>query len=201
MKRMLKSIFENIESIELKELMRVDFVNGKKIGVGDILVKDGVDLTKLRVKKFEILDILEKKGNKYTCLVKVNVPKSGQKLLQFFDFDLIYDIPTMITLDRLIYSVIGIEKNLKKFLKLVRLIGTVEKVIYKKADYRGIGITGSLTEKQNHILHEAMRWGYYNYPRKIDTSELAKRVGISRTTLVEHLRKAENRVMEKIFVK
>ena len=31
--------------------------------------------------------------------------------------------------------------------------------------------------------------------------ELAKRVGVSRTTLVEHLRKAENRIMGKLFVK
>ena len=46
-----------------------------------------------------------------------------------------------------------------------------------------------------------MCWGYYRYPREIDTKELAKRIGISRTTLIEHLRKAENRVMEKVLVK
>ena len=90
MKKMLGPIFKNIESIELKELMRMDFAKGKKLGVGEITLKAGIDILQIKTKKFEILDILDKKGNKYTCLVKVNVPSSGQKILRFFDFDLIY---------------------------------------------------------------------------------------------------------------
>ena len=55
MKKMLSPIFESIESIDLKELMRVDFQKGKKIGVGEILVKKGVELTKEEFSgKFEI---------------------------------------------------------------------------------------------------------------------------------------------------
>jgi len=200
MRKMMGPIFRDIERIELKELMKVDFEKGKKIGVGDIIVKDGVKLQRQTVaRKMEILDILGRSGNTYTCLVKVNVPKAGQKLLKFFDFDLLYDIPTVLNSERLMYSVIGEEKNLRKFLRMLKLLGTVEKTVFKQADYRGVGITQALTEKQNYILSQAKRWGYYEYPRKIGTDELARRVGVSRTTLVEHLRKTENKIMEKIM--
>ena len=91
MKKMMAPIFKRIDSIELKELMRMDFSKGKKIGVGEITIKEDFDLTKEKFgKRMEILDILSKEGKKYTCLVKVHVPKAGRKLLQFFDFDLIY---------------------------------------------------------------------------------------------------------------
>lgn len=199
MRKMMGPIFKDIESIELKELMKVDFDKGKKIGVGEIKVKPGHKLKKQGIRKMEILDILSRKGDRYTCLVKVNVPKAGQKILKLFDFDLLYDIPTRITAELLMYSVIGEEKNLKRFLRMIKLMGSIEKTIYRQADYRGVGINQSLTEKQNHILSEAKRWGYYEYPRKIGTTELAERVGVSRTTLVEHLRKAENRVMDKVL--
>lgn len=202
MKKAIGSIFKRIEYIEMQELMKMDFSSGIKLGVAKVLVKKGSVLKKGKMdRKLEILDILEITGDKYTCMMKVNVPKSNQKLLRMFDFELIYDIPTIISLERLTYSVIGEEKNLRKFLKLLKLIGSVEKVIYKNADYRGIGISQALTEKQNNILNNAVDWGYYEYPRKISTDELAKRLKISRTTLVEHLRKAENRVMQKVFVK
>jgi len=201
MRKMIAPIFKHVVSIELKELMRIDFAKGLKIGVADITVQPGYRLSKQKIGRMEILDILGQDRDTYTCLAKVIVPSSGQKIMNFFDFELLYDIPTVITSDRLTYSVIGEEKNLRRFLKVLRLLGTVEKVVYRRADYRGVGVTQALTDKQNHILAQAMRWGYYRYPRKIGTEELAKRVGVSRTTLVEHLRKAENRVMEKVLAR
>ena len=50
-------------------------------------------------------------------------------------------------------------------------------------------------------MYEAIKWGYYEYPREIDTKELARRVGVSKSTLVEHLRKAENRIMNTFFIR
>ena len=52
-----------------------------------------------------------------------------------------------------------------------------------------------LTEKQRQVLELAIEYGYYKYPRKVSVQDLAKKVKMPRTTFQEHLRKAEERVM------
>ena len=53
-----------------------------------------------------------------------------------------------------------------------------------------------LTGKQADALLKAHRYGYYTSPRKITTENVASALGVSRSTYEEHLRKAENRIME-----
>lgn len=56
-----------------------------------------------------------------------------------------------------------------------------------------------LTGKQKEALLDAHRYGYYNSPRKVGTEDVAKAAGVSRSTFEEHLRKAENRVMDALI--
>lgn len=55
---------------------------------------------------------------------------------------------------------------------------------------------GDLTGKQADALLKAHRYGYYTSPRKITTESIANALGIARSTYEEHLRKAENRIIE-----
>ncbi len=52
-----------------------------------------------------------------------------------------------------------------------------------------------LTAKQIDSVLKAHRHGYYTSPRQITTENIAKGLGLSRSTYEEHLRKAENRIM------
>ena len=52
-----------------------------------------------------------------------------------------------------------------------------------------------LTVKQRAALELALELGYYKYPRQISVEELARRIKMPRTTFQEHLRKAEEKVM------
>ncbi len=53
-----------------------------------------------------------------------------------------------------------------------------------------------LTDKQMEALVKAFDYGYYASPREVTTDSIASTLGVARSTYEEHLRKAENRIME-----
>ena len=58
---------------------------------------------------------------------------------------------------------------------------------------------GVLTEKQERIFWLALKGGFFDYPRKIDTVELAAKLGISPSTLSEITRRGLRRLLESYF--
>jgi predicted DNA binding protein len=58
---------------------------------------------------------------------------------------------------------------------------------------------GVLTEKQERIFWVALKGGFFDYPRKIDTAELAGKLGISPSTLSEITRRGMRRLLESYF--
>jgi len=56
-------------------------------------------------------------------------------------------------------------------------------------------LLGGLTRKQAKALVVALDNGYYNLPRSATAAEIAQRLGIPRTSFVDHLRKAQNKVI------
>ncbi|GAA0665632.1 helix-turn-helix domain-containing protein [Natronoarchaeum mannanilyticum] len=55
---------------------------------------------------------------------------------------------------------------------------------------------GLLSERQRDIFELACEHGYYDWPRGITTRELADEADISKTTLLEHLRQAEAKLLD-----
>ncbi len=53
-----------------------------------------------------------------------------------------------------------------------------------------------LTEKQTQALKAAVESGYFDTPRRASIKEVAERMQVSPSTAVEHLRKAEKKVLE-----
>jgi len=58
---------------------------------------------------------------------------------------------------------------------------------------------GALTEKQERIFWLALKGGFFDYPRKIDTIELSTKLGISPSTLSEIMRRGTRRLLESYF--
>lgn len=53
-----------------------------------------------------------------------------------------------------------------------------------------------LTPSQREVFELARKRGYYQWPREITTRELADELDVSKTTLLEHLRKAESTLLD-----
>lgn len=58
---------------------------------------------------------------------------------------------------------------------------------------------GFLTEKQESVLWLALKMGYFDYPRKINTKELARTLGIVPSTLSEIIRSGLHKLLEDHF--
>jgi predicted DNA binding protein len=56
-----------------------------------------------------------------------------------------------------------------------------------------------LTPQQLKAVNLAIKKGYFEIPKKINLEELSKQMKLSRTTFLEHLRKAEKKILSKYF--
>lgn len=59
----------------------------------------------------------------------------------------------------------------------------------------GILPTDDLSERQREVFDLARRRNYYAWPRGVSAAELAAELGVSKATLLEHLRKAEAKLL------
>jgi len=198
--KMLNFLLDKTESIELIELLKLDFKKGIKMGIAAITMKEGFTIEDIDIPEFmEMLTVLKKEGNRYIVLSKVKFYKKLINIAKKFDIDLIWDTPSIFTKEKMKISVTGSEENLKKFLKVIRHIGEVKNVSFIKATFNEQTILSCLTDKQKEILIAAKKSGYYSYPRKINSQQLSKKIGLSKPTVVQHLRKAEVRLVSNIL--
>ena len=59
----------------------------------------------------------------------------------------------------------------------------------------GIFRTDGLSERQREVFDLARRRNYYQWPREVSAGDLADELGVSKATLLEHLRKAESKLL------
>lgn len=184
------------DRIEVLEVLKEDTARGCTLGIASIRLSKRYTLETARFPShFRILDTFESRGQEHTCLVKVSMPAQFLSLLPWVDNEVIWERPLVFTRQSVTFSCTGPEPALEKVLQLARLLGTVTMVAYEPADYRGYQILPMLTEKERLVLITALVSGYYEYPRRISATDLAGKLGYSKSTAIEYLRKAENKVI------
>jgi DNA-binding MarR family transcriptional regulator len=197
----LKTMFKEVQSYEVIEMLKMDFEEGSTVQLIECTLKEGMSIHDIKfMGKMEILSVLRSEGNKPLCLIKNKGPKESIDFLKRRDLDLIYTLPNFVSEDKLIISVIGSQEDHLQFIEIMKEYkGEIVKMSFQKAAYDKHDILSVLTDKQRDIMIAARKHGYYKYPRKIRSEELAQKIGISKGTTVEHLRKAEERLIENIF--
>ena len=201
-----KEFFDHLDNIEGKALLRLDLEKGIKIAIADITMKEGETLRDLKVPQyFSVLDVLRRKDNTYTCLIRVKFEKSIlefpeiQPLKVFMTENIIFDFPFFFSKDKIILTVITDSTYLRKILKVLKPLGIIRNISFHKPTFSEYNILSCLTDRQKEIIIAAQKNGYYEVPREITAEELSKKLGISKATTVEHLRKAENRIISHII--
>jgi predicted DNA binding protein len=201
-----QGFFDNLESIEGKALLRLDFEKRIKIALVDIKMKEGKSLEDfIAPQELKIVDVIEEKGTTYTCLIKVKYEKDSimVKNLQFLQVlmaeNIIFDLPFLISKEKMVLSIITDSDFLKTLLQILKPLGLIKSISFLKPTFTDTAVLSSLTDRQKEIIIAAQKNGYYTLPRKITLEKLSQKLGISKATTTEHLQKAENQIISRLI--
>lgn len=102
--------------------------------------------------------------------------------------------------DNVKITAIGEAKEIRKLLQHCEKAGLSFRILSLiDAKFEPNSPLSSLTERQRRLLLAAYEEGYYEVPRKINSEELARKLKLDKSTVVEHLRKAEGRLLRQIL--
>src|ERR671919_460633 len=106
--------------------------------------------------------------------------------------------PDFLDVDRMKVEMIGKEDEIKKLLHYTNKWGDNSFKILglTSIDTKGgASLLSKLTPRQRQMLLTAYALGYYDVPRKISSDDLSRHLNVDKSTIVEHLRKAERKLM------
>jgi predicted DNA binding protein len=198
----LKPIFEIIHSFEILETLKINWEDGIRVDLIECLLNETQSIDDVKsIGDMEILSVLKSEGLKHICLIKYSEPEENRELFKEFDLNLINTTPFFVSTNKHIYSVIGENKSLNKYIELIKeRIGNIQNMTFKRSAYQKHDILSVLTDKQREMLISAHKFGYYDLPKKINSEQLSKKVNVSKPTLLQHLRKAEGRIFDEIII-
>jgi len=200
-KKSQRPMFTQISSYEVLEVLKMDQLKGLYVDLIECHLRENVSIDELdAIGNMEILSVVKSEGNKHVCLVLGREAEQDADLFKEWELNLIYTAPSLISEDRIIVSFISSQKDMIKFVELVKAhIGKVVNMTFKKSAYEKKDLLTILTDKQREVMIAAYRHGYYDIPTRIGSERLSQKMNISKPTLLEHLRKAERRIMTEIL--
>jgi hypothetical protein len=161
-----------VEYVEGVHILRIDPARGMKLVIVDMKLRPGRRLEELdAIPNVKVLDIIEQTDGVYTVLVKAEGDRRLRSLSRLFPVDVSYELP--------------FRYDSGKMLDV-----RVQRAIVSDTDPVAL-----LTDKQRAAVLAARRLGYYDIPRRAGTSRVARELRLSKSTTLEHLRKAERRLM------
>lgn len=109
--------------------------------------------------------------------------------------------PDFLDVDRMKVEMIGKEDEIKKLVHYANKGGDNSFKILglTSIDTKGESLLSKLTSRQRQILLTGYALGYYDVPRKISSDDLSRHLNADKSTVVEHLRKAERKLIGSII--
>nr|MDQ3853344.1 helix-turn-helix domain-containing protein [Thermoproteota archaeon] len=109
--------------------------------------------------------------------------------------------PDFLYVDKMKVEMVGREDEIKKLLHYANKWGDNSFKILglTSIDAKGESLLSKLTSRQRQMLLTAYALGYYDVPRRISSDDLSRHLNVDKSTIVEHLRKAERKLMGSII--
>ena len=191
-----KSYGQVIERFEVISLFNM--VDDMHSEVCRFTIREGVPVDQIQCNYVSNLLVLQSKGREFTCLVKGTFSDDITKFLQTYGSK--FEPPVVFENDCLTFSMVGTPEDFHAFVADAHEKGWGLEIL-SVCDYNPevSAIFDVLTARQKTILIESYRLGYFDQPRRLNAGELAEKMGINKSTLLEHIHKAENRLIGQII--
>ncbi len=192
---------KKIKSLELLYFLRQD--DNEFAAISRVEFKDSNSKVEELLEGGLLIDaqvIEREKNGAYILFIRSGSP-SLSSALNYIGIEGGYLYPPLGIADgKVKFSFLGNEQQIKEFMEKIDAIGVHYRVVLlADANFSPISPLNQLTEKQQEVLMAAYKLGYYDIPRKITSEQLAKKLGLVDSTVVEHLRKAEQRLIRQIL--
>ena len=191
-----KSYGQVIERFEVISLFNmVDDVHSE---VCKFTIKEGIPVDQIQCNYVSNLIVLHSEGREYTCLVKGTFSDDITRFLRTYGAK--FEHPIVFQDDCLTFNMVGNPEDFHTFVSDAAEKGWGLEIL-SVCDYNPYvnGVFGVLTPRQKKILLESYRQGYFDHPRRVNAGELAEKMGMHKTTLLEHIHKAEKRLIGHIL--
>jgi hypothetical protein len=194
----LLELLEKVRSLRILHILKM--APGEFAAVVRVEMKDpSTGLEDLFLAHTEVeIELLQKdKGGTCTYFVssKFPTPLNVEQLSRIGQMPY-FSVPFEFYDGKLTETLVGSSLQIKKYL------GALEQ---QRLRYRIVSLMDAkcppgspisrLTEKQRRVLIAAYRLGYYDVPRRITSERLAEKLGLVKSTLSAHIRKAERRLL------
>lgn len=141
-------------------------------------------------------EVVDLAGDGYHAFIQAESTEEGNALLEVaHEHALIIDTPLEFTEGGLRATLVGTHENLRAAL------GAMPDSVEFSVGNAGTYVPGSedllspLTDRQLEVFETAVQEGYYDVPRQATHKDIAENLGCAPSTVDEHLRKAESRVV------
>lgn len=161
-------------------------------------IREGIPVDRISCNYVSNLIVLQQKGREYTCLAKGTFSEDITKFVRTYGSR--FEHPIVFENDCLTFSMVGDPDDLNAFVRDAAEKGWGLEIL-SVCDYipEISGIFDLLTPRQKEILLESYRQGFFEHPRRINAGALAEKMGMHKTTLLEHIHKAEKRLIGHIL--
>lgn len=171
-------------------------------GTSMLVVDEPVDTS--GIKELHYVDSFELVGhgpNRYEYLLRMEMPRC-QNVLEEQEGEFYVDGPIHLDDDGLTFTAIATQEALDR---LDTMFGGVDGLdshleILHIGTYTGRdGGTEVLTERQREVLSTAVERDYFDVPRGVTAEELAAEFDLDKSTVLEHIRRGERNLLERMF--
>ena len=147
------------------------------------------------------------RGNRFIHSVEAIVPRKG-RILATLQVDQCHACHTLANSECFLTDATATGSGGLEWRILAPERSAVERLVHE-LQVRGLAVelaalksikgSGGLTERQDRVLSLAFKLGYFEFPKKISLTDLAKKLGVSKSSLSETLRTGEEKVLHAYF--